>query len=357
VKRYGPLFFFTLLILLSLAVIITAREGSGTEGNVTLESLITRYTPSNGRGAGVLELQTFEKMKEPIMKPRDNGFDSRKIYNMAVIRENGITSMLYRGEDRSEPAGACTGRIGLATSRDGITFTREEKPVLVPEEEYEKCGIEDPRLVKIGGTLYLTYTGYDGKKARLCLATSNDLRKWKKLGPLFPSFPVTENWTKSGAILPERIRSGALRGKYVMYFGDTNIWMATSDDLLHWQALPEPVIRPRKDAFDSTLVEPGPPPFFTKEGILMIYNSAGNGVYHVGAALFDSSDPGRLLARTDRPLMSPTAGWEKAGYVNNVVFAEGLTVHGSSVYLYYGGSDRYIGLAIADCRKSKGTHK
>ena len=49
-------------------------------------------------------------------------------------------------------------------------------------------GCEDPRVVQVGGTYYMTYTGYDGTSARLCLATSRDLLRWTKHGPLFPNF-------------------------------------------------------------------------------------------------------------------------------------------------------------------------
>jgi predicted GH43/DUF377 family glycosyl hydrolase len=286
------------------------------------------------------------------MRPSEEGFDSMNIYNMATVREDGVTYMLYRGEDRSEPPGRCTGRIGLATSRDGVNFDREKEPIIVPEFDYEKKGIEDPRLVKIDGTYYLTYTAYDGDKARLCMATSKDLRNWEKRGPLFPDFPATGNWTKSGAILPERVKEGLYKDRYVMYFGDTNIWMAFSDDLLNWTPIMKPVIKPRKDKFDSDLVEPGPPPFYTRDGILMIYNSNGGDGgphkdYNVGAVLFDRKDPTKILARTDKPILSPTLEWEKHGYIDNVVFAEGATVQDGRFNLYYGGADRYIGLATA----------
>src|SRR5207302_6310831 len=59
----------------------------------------------------------------------------------------------------------------------------------LPISPYEKGGgVEDPRLVKVGDTYYLTYTGYnnidgmgsDHKDAQLCLATSSDLIHWKR---------------------------------------------------------------------------------------------------------------------------------------------------------------------------------
>jgi beta-1,2-mannobiose phosphorylase / 1,2-beta-oligomannan phosphorylase len=324
--------------------------------NQVLDSIIAGITPGKPGEPGILTLKPLEKFKNPIMKPQEDGFDSRNIYNMATIREDGVTYMLYRGEDKSEEPGKCTGRIGLATSKDGVHFERPAKPMIVPEHDFEKRGVEDPRLVKVKDTYYLTYTSWDGDKARLCLATSKDMNNWEKLGPLFPDFPPTNNWTKSGAILPEKIKDGLFKDKYVMYFGDTNIWMAFSDDLIHWQPLATPVIKTRGDHFDSNLVEPGPPPFYTKDGIMLIYNgNGGDGGehkdYNTGAVLFDKNDPTKIIARTEKPILSPTEEWEKHGYIDNVVFAEGMTVQDGKVNLYYGGADHFIGLAVIDLKK------
>ncbi len=321
-----------------------------------LNSMVAEIIPRGEGKVAELKLKPFEKLDEPIMKPREEGFDSRNIYNMATIREHGITTMIYRGEDKSEQPGQCTGRLGLATSKDGVHFDREKEPIIVPEHDYEKRGIEDPRLVKVKDTYYLTYTAYDGDKARLCLATSKDMRKWDKHGPLFPDFPPTGNWTKSGAILPEKVKDGLYKDRYVMYFGDTDIWMAFSNDLIHWTPIMNPVIKTRGDKFDSNLVEPGPPPFYTDKGILMLYNSNGGDGgehknYNMGAVLFDGSDPSKMLARTDKPILSPTLDWEKYGYIDNVVFGEGMTVQDGKVNIYYGGADRYIGKASMDTRK------
>jgi len=321
-----------------------------------LNSMISEIVPKGEGQVAELKLKPFEKLNEPIMKPREEGFDSRNIYNMATIREHGITTMIYRGEDKNEPAGQCTGRLGLATSKDGGNFDREKEPIIVPEHDYEKKGIEDPRLVKVNDTYYLTYTAYDGDKARLCLATSKDMRDWEKHGPLFPDFPATGNWTKSGAILPEKVKDGLYKDRYVMYFGDTDMWMAFSNDLIHWTPVMNPVIKTRGDKFDSNLVESGPPPFYTDKGILVLYNSNGGDGgehkdYNMGAALFDRNDPTKMLARTDKPILSPTLDWEKHGYIDNVVFGEGLTVQDGKVNIYYGGADRYIGKATMDPKK------
>jgi len=194
--------------------------------------------------------------------------------------------------------------------------------------------------VKIEDLYILTYTGYDGGKARLCIATSTDFVEWEKLGPVFEG----DTWSKSGAIVPAKID-----GKYFMYFGDSSIKLAYSTDLKNWTIYPRPVMEPRPGNFDSRLIEPGPTPIITDEGILLIYNSADfSAIYRPGAALFDIDNPRKLVKRTDKPLVEPELSWEKQGQVPNVIFIEGAVVIEGKLILYYGAADTYIGAFVVD---------
>jgi len=66
-----------------------------------------------------------------------------------------------------------------------------------------------------------------------------------------------------------------------------------------------------------------------------------------GWALFDKTDPTKLLARADRPIFQVEREWEKVGQVPNVVFVEGLVRQPNRWIFYYGGADKYVGAAIA----------
>jgi len=212
--------------------------------------------------------------------------------------------------------------------------------------------VEDPRLVQFGDTYYLTYTGYNKKDAQLCLATSKDLIHWERKGVMLPAYKGRWNvgWTKSGAIVPERID-----GKYWMYFlgtgADKNdqVGLATSTDLLHWtEASDAPVLAVRAHKFDARVAEPGPAPIVTPKGIVLIYNGADdNLVYRTGLAMFDRKNPGVLISRTDDPVFAPEKEWEKVGQVPNVVFVEGMLRQEKRYLIYYGGADRTIGVAEA----------
>jgi len=293
---------------------------------------------------------------DPILAPQGDGFESAGTFNPSVLKKDGKFVMLYRAQDRKG-----TSSLGYATSDDGIHFTRRLEPVMVAETPYEKGGgVEDPRLQMIGDTYYLTYTGYndvdgaaaDKKDAQLCLATSADLVHWQRKGVIIPSFKGKWNvkWTKSGAIAPEKIN-----GKYWMYYladakgQDTQMGVAYSDDLLHWaEALDHPVLASRAGSFDSQVVEPGPAPIITPQGIFLIYNGADDHfVYSTGWVLFDKNDPTKVVARSSEPVFAPEKEWEKVGQVPNVVFVEGMVQDGNRWLFYYGAADKNVGVATA----------
>ena len=283
-----------------------------------------------------------------ILAPHGNGWESSGTFNPAVALRGDKIVMLYRAQDESG-----TSRLGYAESSDGIHFTRRDEPVLSPSEAYEKDGgVEDPRLVQIGDTYYLTYTGYNKTDAQLCLATSKDLIHWERKGVIITANKGNWNvkWTKSGAIVPEKID-----GKYWMYFLGTSVdgkdqaGLASSTDLLHWtEATQTPVLPVRAGKFDSRVAEPGPAPIVTPAGIVLIYNGADDKlVYRTGVAIFDRNNPRKLLWRSDTPIFSPEKEWEKVGQVPNVVFVEGMIPQKDRYLFYYGGADKYVGVAEA----------
>jgi predicted GH43/DUF377 family glycosyl hydrolase len=283
----------------------------------------------------------------PLISSQGDGWESAGTFNPAVVMRAGKVIMLYRAQDKHG-----TSRLGYAESADGLHFTQRSQPVFSPTEAYEKDGVEDPRLVQFGDTYYMTYTGYNKQDAQLCLATSKDLIHWQRKGVILPAYRGNWNvrWTKSGAIVPEKID-----GKYWMYFlgttADNNdqTGLVYSTDLIHWvEATNSPVLLVRAGQFDSRVAEPGPAPIVTPRGIVLVYNGADNKlVYRTGIAIFDRKDPRRLIWRSDKPVFSPEKEWEKAGQVPNVVFVEGRARLGNRELFYYGGADTNVGVAEA----------
>jgi predicted GH43/DUF377 family glycosyl hydrolase len=284
----------------------------------------------------------------PVIAPRGMGWEGAGTFNPAVVERHDRIVMLYRAQDKQG-----TSRLGYAESSDGIRFIRRDEPVLSPTTDYEKDGgVEDPRLVQIGDTYYLTYTGYNKRDAQLCLAMSTDLIHWERKGVILPAYKGSWNvrWTKSGAIVPEKIG-----GKYWMYYLGTTAdnkdqaGLASSADLLHWRdATLVPALPVRQGRFDSRVAEPGPPPIITPDGIILIYNGADDKlVYRTGIAIFDRNDPRKLLWRSDEPIFSPERDWERVGQVPNVVFVEGMVRQRDRYLFYYGGGDTNVGVVEA----------
>jgi predicted GH43/DUF377 family glycosyl hydrolase len=253
----------------------------------------------------------------PILTARpDLSWCSKKVYNCAVVKDGSVYRMLFRavGDD-------WVSRLGLAESEDGVSFTIASPPVLAPSYQWEANGCEDPRMVKIDGTYYVTYTAYDGTTARAALTSSTNLKVWDERRLLFPNldnlqredFPT--DWSKAAAIYPQKINN-----KYYLFFGDNHIWAAVSDDLVSWEPLLQPVLSSRDGYFDSAYVEMGPPPIDTPQGWLVLYHGIdrfdNQRTYSLGAALFDKDDPLRLIWRSQTPILEPTESYEVIGMID-----------------------------------------
>jgi predicted GH43/DUF377 family glycosyl hydrolase len=295
-------------------------------------------------------------------------WEEKNVLNPSAVVKNGKVYLIYRAQDS-----LMTSRLGLAVSDDGLHFTKEPSPVLYPDsdnmQQYEwKGGVEDPRIVEgEDGTYILTYTSYDGRTARLCLASSKDLKTWTKHGLVLGEGKYKNTWSKSGAIVSRleggRIVAIKIKDKYWMYFGDTDLFMATSDDLIHWEVVENDesrkmisVLQPRPGYFDSRLVEPGPYALLREQGIILIYNSSNAlnyndpdlpaFTYTAGQALFDKENPFKLIDRLDDYFIYPDKPYEISGEVNNVCFVEGLVYFRYKWFLYYGTADSKIAVAI-----------
>ena len=306
-----------------------------------------------GAPAEVVSVTATRLVQQPLLQPGQFPWTEAGVFNPTAIKVGTQTILLFRAQDRKG-----TSRVGYAASSDGMHFKIRPEPVLSPDAEYEKNGgVEDPRVVAIGSVYYLTYTGYDGHSAQLCLAVSRDLIHWQRKGVIMPAYRGTWNtqWTKSGAIVPRKIK-----GRWWMYYLGTRtdhdgkprdyMGLAESTDRLHWKdATDQPVLPRRPGAFDSRVMEPGPAPFVTDAGILLLYNGADDHlVYGPGWVLFDQSDPGRVLARSGQSFIAPVLDWERNGQVPNVIFLEGTVGQSLSKYTlsltgYYGAADKYIG--------------
>jgi predicted GH43/DUF377 family glycosyl hydrolase len=345
--------------------LVAQQSASTLPFNITTS---TRLNTAN-YSAPIFPIAPFNKYAgNPILTPNPAAnWESAFLYNPTAIVLDETIFLLYRAQNATK-----TSSIGLAWSTDGVSFTRLDRPIVYATEPWEHIGgTEDPRLVRVNGTFYMTYTAFDNVTAQLCLATSTDLLHWTKHPPLFPGFqdvaysdidvPAPRlNHTKSGAIVAEPTADGL----YHMYFGDSFFYHATSRDMVNWTALPpDNYFAGPVNPWENRLIEPGPAPIKTRDGKwLLVYNGMTTGrvgypqnQYSVGQMLIDpsgafrptlnASDAGATyqpalrdgpVARLERPILVPEAGNEQQGQVDQVVFAEGLVQFKGKWFLYFG---------------------
>jgi predicted GH43/DUF377 family glycosyl hydrolase len=339
------------------------------------------------------QLDGFEKPAENPVLEADSSFiftcpvlktqvkwQKADVFNPAAVVKDGRVYLLFRAEDNPGAGiGGRTSRIGLAMSHDGIHFEKFKDPVLYPDSgEFMKYdypgGCEDPRIVEDEKGMYvLVYTSWNTKLARLSVATSHDLVHWDKKGPAFArahNGKFLDIWSKSGSIVTElkgdKLVAARINGLYWMYWGESFVNVATSDNLIDWTPLVDEqgelirLVSPRRNKFDSHLTECGPPALLTEKGIVLIYNgkNADGGdadpdipanTYCGGQVLFDRNDPARVVARSDSYFIKPDLPHEITGqYKAGTTFLEGLVFFKGAWFLYYGTADSMVGMAISN---------
>lgn len=320
-----------------------------------------------------------------ILESSQNAFDNQAVLNPACVEIGSVTHMFYRGVRRGDMSSS----IGCCQLVDNKVVKRSSEPVLFPEYDYEKKGVEDPRIVFLDGVYYLFYTAYDGKNALFAYATSTDLISFVKRGVISPRISYAEAgslfgssrtkmreryfffesyirdreggdillWEKDAFIFPKKFNNKfalvhrILPGIQVIYFDD---FKDLTDD--YWRGylrnLGDYVLLDPEYRFESRNIGGGCPPIETKEGWLLIYHAVEDShygrIYHAAAALLDLDDPAKVIGRSKRPLFSPTEQWEKYGDVNNVVFPTGSVVKDGRLYIYYGAADKLIAAKSVD---------
>lgn len=378
--------FFTSLMIILLFLGCEPKKSANESPSSNLQNWAFPYFEKVDSLNPILSPSADLKYTEPITGSIIK-WEERNVLNPTALVKNDSVYLLYRAQDSSG-----TSRIGMAVSADGLHFKKRPAPIFYPDKDtmkvyewnykkglpqqakLEDCafcyfdGVEDPRIIESEtGEYFMTYTSYDGKTARLSIASSKDLITWVKHGLVLKDKKYENTWSKAGAIVGQlrgsKMIAKRINGKYWMYFGDTNIFMAYSNDLISWKVAENAesgkmiaVLHPRMGYFDSRLVEPGPYAMIIDEGILLIYNGSNAAnfndtnlpkfTYSAGQALFDINSPYKQVDRTEDSFIRPDKDYEKVGEVNEVCFVEGLVYFKEKWFLYYGTADSKIAVAI-----------
>ena len=334
-----------------------------------------------------------------VMSPEEgNPLEEMGVLNPASGRDPDGRLMLL---PRLVAAGNVS-RVGLAevVVEGGVPVgVRREGVVLAPDEGWERgannAGVEDPRTTFVPslGVHVMTYVAYGPLGPRLALAVSEDLRSWRRLGPVqFAYQPGLDTDlgmfpNKDAVFFPEPVPDPEGRPSYAMLHrpmwdlgwfreGETvhlragvtderpAIWISyvPVDEVA---ADVRALVRPRDHRCVAMSVHPyeelkigaGPPPLRVDEGWLLVHHGvtgeqpvgfdplAQKVEYSAGAMLLDPDDPSRVLARTAEPILEPETDEERAGTVPNVVFPTAIEEVDGTRFVFYGMADSRIGVA------------
>jgi predicted GH43/DUF377 family glycosyl hydrolase len=317
-----------------------------------------------------------------VLEKTDLKFENKAVLNPACIEEGGATHMFYRAVGENDVSS-----IGYCRLADGKIVYRSKRPVLFPEFDYEKRGLEDPRITFLDGTYYLFYTVYDGKNALVAYATSKDLIDFSKRGVISPliSYDEAEElfrgsgvgnkyfefknsfkrqqgndvllFEKDASLFPKKFDGNFAvlhrvpPGIQIIFFKDFSE-LTESRWREYLMGLRDSVVMDPRYPFENYYIGGGCPPILTEAGWLLVYHAventpAGN-IYHAAAALLDRDDPRKVSGRLSKPLFSPVASWEKIGLTHNVVFPTGAIVKDGRLFIYYGAADERIAVKSVD---------
>jgi len=317
----------------------------------------------------------------PIIKPNEkNKFEDLVVCNPAAWYENGTFYMIYRsaGNDLEHFI-----HLNLATSTDGFNFTRfDGNPIMSPTpDNYDSGCCEDPRLVKIGDVYFMTYAyrpfppgqywkkehyvapsvklgeecpnGLKWNMSNTALAISNDLIHWKKLGRI-----TDYNQDNRDVILfPRKINGKFVRFERPVLVGKEygcdvpSMWINFSDNLMEWPK-PKLLITP-KEGWEMSRMGGSTPPIETEDGWLVLYHAVdpNDQLYRVGVMLLDLDDPTKVIARSKGFILEPVEDYEMQGFYNGCVFPTGNVVKDDTLYVYYGGADRFVNVATCSLKE------
>jgi predicted GH43/DUF377 family glycosyl hydrolase len=310
--------------------------------------------------------------ENPILGPvATSWWESQAVFNPAAVYEDGRVHLLYRalGNDG-------VSRIGYASSKDGVHFDeRLPYPVFTPSRDFSTAhagrvypalsydthsyasgggwgGSEDPRLVKLDGHMYMTFTAFDGwgflRMAMSSISAKDFIeKKWKWQAPVLLSPPneINKNWL----IFPEKIN-----GQYAILHSVTpkiKIEYVDSLDVFdgHTRFINGSTRSGgRKGHWDSIVRGAGAPPLKTAHGWLLLYHGFDERHpevgYKVGAMLLDLKKPEKVLYRSSAPILE-SKEWYENDWKPGVTYASGAVIVDKDLLVYYGGGDKHIAVA------------
>jgi predicted GH43/DUF377 family glycosyl hydrolase len=283
-----------------------------------------------GRPAEVV--YRWEARPEPVLARGGQGsWDGVDALNPSVVKSGSTYFSFYSGFDGH------TWRTGLATSTDGVAWTKQGQ-VLAPDPS----GWEGDYIAANGAAVSADgkwmYWYQAGKPPRIGLAFSDDGRAWRKQAQPVLALGPRGSWDERGVGDPYVIRAGD--GYYMFYLGQDRarrqrLGVARSRDGVRWEKLrANPVLElGEAQSFDENGL--GEPAVWSAYGSYwMLYTGRDRGERR-RLGLARSPDGVRWARVSAAPVLAGGAAWN-----SQVVCDPSVVVEGDTVRVWFGGGDR-----------------
>jgi arabinan endo-1,5-alpha-L-arabinosidase len=214
-----------------------------------------------------------------------------------------------------------------ATGDDDEEAQEEDAEILEAGQSGGKpLACADPGALSHGGKYYLACTGGTKNGGHLPIYESSDMKKWKRIGFVFPKGSGKHPWGKDSWWAPELAFIG---GQFVAYYtvqdasGKHRIGVATSANVAGpYQDIGQPLVDRTFGTIDPHLFDDG-------GQLWLYYKRASNGVHTTIFAQRLEAD-GLKKAGTAKPTLDFGLGWE-----GELVEAPWLVKHGDFYYMFY----------------------
>ena len=299
-----------------------------------------------------------EKVEKPLIEPRkDRDWECLQTFNSGAVVIEDKVHFLYRAVGRDYIS-----RFGYANSKDGFRLDeRLDDPVYQHEVKHTSFysyisggslgGIEDPRIVRMEDTVYVTYTVCDdGLSVALASIKVEDFlnKRWNqtRVRIMSPRGETHKNWV----LFPEKIGEKyallhSISPKILInYFDDLEFEGENIKSYYHGEPGGE-----WKGGWEGWVKGVGPPPIRTDRGWLTFYHALHKdnlSGYCIGSMLLDIANPTSILFRAKKPILTP---WDiRDGVKPNIVYTCGAVVKDGRLLIYYGAADTKVCVAHAN---------
>lgn len=320
-----------------------------------------------------------------ILSPTEKEFENKAVLNPGIYQDGETLHFFYRAVPEVNIS-----TIGYAKTKGPIKIVeRLDYPIMTCDFDYEKHGMEDPKVVKIDDIYYITYIAYDGVNKVGALATSKDLITFEKQGVITPQInyhdyerlinfcsqdlnpkyhffyqlyseiglendPFRFIRCRALVLFPRKINEKFAMllclypGIQIVYFDDfkdltKSFWIEYFENFI------DSVVLDPKGIYEVNYIGLGCVPIETNQGWLLIYYGAQETITgvscHFKVALLDIGNPKMTLSRLKMPLFSPHKHPIEKNQIYDMAFPTARALFGNILYIYYGVNNRFIAAA------------